>query len=44
MALEVLIARNGLPKPIASPLATDATIVNELARPGPLVAAKASDL
>jgi hypothetical protein len=31
-----------LPKPIANPLAIDAPIISELARPGPLVAANAS--
>ena len=31
-----------MPKPIANPLAIDAPIMSELARPGPLVAANAS--
>src|SRR5581483_7352703 len=36
------MARYGFPKPIAIPLAIEAPIIRELARPGPLVAANAS--
>jgi len=38
-----LTARYGLPDPIANPFAIDAPIINELAKPGPLVAAKRID-
>jgi len=42
MPLEMVDGEIGFAKPIASPFAIEAPIINELAKPGPLVAANAS--